>query len=126
MIGLESKPVTVRIESDSVKRFVEAIGLPFENMVPPTYVGTFMNEIAGIQFEKPGSIHGQQKITSYRQLAIGDFITYSRRVKDVYKKSGRTGPMTFICLESIGRNSIGEVVFSCITTIIWPEKGEGY
>ena len=67
LIGRESKPVGVRIEADAVRRFTETVGIPFENLVPPTFFGTLMKgSIEGIDLFEPGTIQGEQKFTYFQ------------------------------------------------------------
>jgi hypothetical protein len=119
LIGLKSEPITIRIEEDTVRKFADAVGVPFENQVPPTYLGSFIGQdIAGFNMAQSGFIHGLQEFTYCMPVAIGDSITITRYIKDVYQKSGKMGKMNFILVETNGCNPIGELVFSCNSTII--------
>ncbi|MCL6477559.1 MAG: MaoC family dehydratase N-terminal domain-containing protein [Peptococcaceae bacterium] len=119
LIGRESKPVKVKIEDYAVRRFAEAVGVPFSNQVPPTFVGTFIEgNIDGVDLLQYETIHGEQKITYYQPVSIGDYITYTRRITDVYERTGRLGRMIFIVIETKGCNPAGEPVFSCSSTLI--------
>jgi len=125
LIGLESEPALVQIQPEVGRRFAEAIGIPFDDQVPPTFVSTLKNStFAGIKLPIPGMIHGEQKITYHRQLMIGETLTYKRCIKDVYDRVGKIGKMTFVVLETIGYDKAGELVFSSSSTMIAPAKGE--
>jgi|SRR5680860_92524 len=125
LIGLESEPVLLKIRAEVVQRFAEAAGIEFNDRVPPTFVGTLMQgNIAGIELPMIGMIHGEQKFTYYRQLHIGDSLTYKRRIKDVYERVGKLGKMTFMVIESTGYDLMGELVFTSSSTLIAPTKGE--
>jgi hypothetical protein len=124
LIGRESKPVRVRIEANTVRRFAEAAGIPFNNQVPPTFVSTFMeSNIDGIDLMQHGAIHGEQKFTYYQPVSVGDYITYTCRIKDVFERSGKPGKMTFAVIETTGRDPMGEEVFTINTTVIFIERG---
>ncbi len=119
LIGRESKPVRVRIEADAVIRFSEAVGFQFGHRVPPTLVATFLDaNIDGVDFPKPGTIHAGQKIVYHQPVRIGDTLTYVRKIKDMYSRSGKLGKMTFLVLETNGRNPAGELVFTASSTLI--------
>jgi hydroxyacyl-ACP dehydratase HTD2-like protein with hotdog domain len=125
LIGKESESMVVKIKPEDVRRFAEATGTPYNDRVPPTFVATFMHaSIAGVELPVVGMIHGEQKITYHRQLRIGDSISYKRRVKDVYERTGKLGNMTFVVLETIGHDLTGELVFSSCSIVIAPAMEE--
>ncbi|KLU65522.1 hypothetical protein DEAC_c26590 [Desulfosporosinus acididurans] len=119
LIGRESESIVVKIKPEEVRRFAEATGVPYNDRVPPTFVGTLLHaSIDGVELPIVGMIHGEQKITYSRQLRIGETISYKKRVKDIYDRSGKLGKMTFIVLETIGYDLTGELVFSSSSIII--------
>lgn len=123
LIGRESKPVRVKIEAHAVRRYTEAMGVPFNNQVPPTFVGTFMEgNIDGIDLNQPGVIHGEQKFTYYQPVSIGEWITYTCRITDVFDRDGRLGKMTFVVIETTGCNPAGEPIYICTATVIVLEE----
>lgn len=123
LIGRESKPVGVRIEADAVRMFAEAVGISFKNRVPPTFFGTFMKgSIEGIDLFQPGTIHGEQKFTYFQLVSVGDYLVYTRRIKDVFERSVKLGKMTFVIVETTGRNYAGEPVFSMSSTVIFSDR----
>lgn len=125
LIGRESESIVVKIKPEEVRRFAEATGIPYNDRVPPTFVGTLMNaSIAGVEMPIVGMIHGEQKITYHRPLRVGESISYKRRVKDVYDRTGKLGKMTFVVLETVGQDLTGELVFSSSSILIAPAKGE--
>jgi len=123
-IGRESESVVLKIKLEEVRRFAEAIGIPFAGEVPVTYVGTLLQaNIPGFELTNPGIVHGEQNITYQRPLSVGDSLTYKRRIKDIYERIGKLGKITFVVLETIGSDLAGELVFSCSSTLFIPEKG---
>ncbi|AET66544.1 hypothetical protein Desor_0863 [Desulfosporosinus orientis DSM 765] len=126
LIGRESEPIPLKIRIEEVRRFAEAIGVRFDNQVPVTFVGTLLQaNIPGIQLSIPGTIHGEQKITYYRPLNVGDSLTYKKKIKDIYERSGRSGIKTFVELETTGYDLAGELVFSSTSVLIAPSKEDG-
>ncbi|KUO72228.1 MAG: hypothetical protein APF81_17195 [Desulfosporosinus sp. BRH_c37] len=125
-IGRESESVVLKIKFEEVRRFAEAIGIPFDGEVPATYVGTLLQaNIPGFELTNPGIIHGEQKITYHRPLSVGDSITYKRCIKDVYERTSKLGKMIFVVLVTSGYDLAGgELVFSSSSTIITPVKGD--
>lgn len=125
LIGRESESVVLKIKLEEVRRFAEAIGIPFDGDVPVTYVGTLLQAyIPGFEMTDPGMIHGAQKITYQRPLLVGDSLTYKRRIEDVYERTSKLGKVIFVVLETSGYDLAGELVFSSNSTVIIPVKGE--
>lgn len=119
LIGRESKPVSVKIEDHIVRRFTEAVGIPFNHQVPPTFLGTFMEgSIDGIDLNQQGVIHGEQKFTYYQPVSVGEWLSYTRRITDVFQRTGKLGKMNFVVIETKGWNRAGELVFICTATLI--------
>lgn len=126
LIGRESEPVILKIRLNEVRRFSEAIGVRFNDLVPATFVGTLnLANIPGVELPIPGLIHGEQKITYYRPLYVGDSLTYKKCIKDVYERIGNRGKKTFVVVETTGCDLTGELVFSSSSVLIAPAKGDG-
>lgn len=126
LIGRESEAIALKIRLEDVRRFAEAIGVRFDDRVPATFVGTLVQaNIPGVQLPTPGMIHGEQRITYYRPLNVGDSLTYKKSIKDVYERSGKLGKNTFLVLETTGYDLTGELVFSSSSVLIQPSKEEG-
>jgi len=124
-IGRESESVVLKIRIEEVRRFAEAIGIPFDGEVPVTYVGTLLQaNIPGFELTNPGMIHGEQKIAYQRPLSVGDSLTYKRRIKDVYERTSKLRKIMFVVLETTGYDLAGELVFSSSSTLITPVKGD--
>lgn len=123
LIGRESEAIPLKIRKEEVRRFAESIGVRFDNRVPATFVGTLVQAgIPGVQLPVPGMIHGEQKITYYRPLSVGDSLTYKKKIKDIYERSGKSGTKTFMELETAGYDLAGELVFSSTSVLIAPER----
>ncbi|HZK84802.1 MAG TPA: MaoC family dehydratase N-terminal domain-containing protein [Desulfosporosinus sp.] len=125
LIGKESESVVIKIRSEEVHRFTEALGIPFSHLVPPTYVGILSQaSIPGFEAPLPGMIHGEQKITYLRPLYVGDCLTSKRRIKDVYERKGKLGSVTIMVIETSGYDLAGELIFTSSSTLIAPAKVE--
>jgi acyl dehydratase len=125
LIGVESRPVSVKVTAERVRRFTEAIGVPFDGTVPPTFIITMLDiKIPGLELPLEGAIHGEQKFIYHRPLQIGDTITYTTSIKQVYHRQGKLGKMTFVSVETKGYNLAREQVFAGISTVIIPRKGD--
>ena len=123
LIGLESNLVSLHVRPETIRLLTEAIGVSFDNQVPPTFVATLSHAgFAGVQLPTPGMIHGEQKITYHKPLSVGEKITYRRRIKDVFERSGKLGKMMFVIVETNGFSPVGELVFSSCSTLMLPVK----
>lgn len=121
-IGKGSSLEVMEIRPDLVRRFAEAIGIPYDHKVPPTFVTTLpFAKLSDGDFPPPGTIHGEQVISYTRPLREGEKITYVRKIKDVYEKIGRSGKMTFVVVETIGADMFGDEIFASESTLIIPE-----
>lgn len=126
IIGCRSQAVMNRIEAEEVQRFTEALGIPFRNEVPPTFMITLKSgAIPDLKLPEQGLIHTGQKFTYYRPLQIGDVLMCSQKVTDIFERQGKLGLMTFVTREVEGINlATGELVFIAQSTFIIREEGE--
>jgi hypothetical protein len=122
-IGRESEATLVEVQPERVRRYAEAIGIPYDHRVPPTFVATLCNtELKGLGLPMAGSIHGEQSIEYVRPIQEGEQFICKRRIKDVYERVGRLGKMTIVIVETLGYDLAGETIFSCRSTLIIPNK----
>ena len=82
-------------------------------VAPPCLVGSFVRAMdppdLELQFE--GTIYmAGQWIEPVLPVRVGDEITCTARLTDVYRKTGRSGDMVFIVVEHTMTNQRGEVV----------------
>ena len=82
-------------------------------VAPPTLCTIFVRQVklpdVNVNFGKSG-MHAGQKVQSLAPIVVGDKITASSHLKDVYAKTGRTGTMVFIVWETTFSNQHGQVV----------------
>lgn len=109
-IGVESPPVTYRVSHREIARFNAAIrgdlppiesdpasedGAPLE--ANPLILRSFMTAPFDPTFPEPfhDILDGGSRFSFNRPVVAGDEITVTRKMTDVFEKSGRLGPMLF-------------------------------
>ena len=120
LIGKSSAPQTFEVTQEAVLRFMEATedpalrdGAPIE-YAPPTFPTTFRMHIPGLELDatRMQLLHGEQEYHYTRRLRIGEKITCVVRISDVRERTGRSGTMTFLVLETTGTDSDHKTVFT--------------
>ncbi|QSO46164.1 MaoC family dehydratase N-terminal domain-containing protein [Alicyclobacillus mengziensis] len=130
-----SRPVKNEVEKGAIRKFAEAIGdknplyvneeaakmSRYGRMIaPPTFARTFdFGTIEGLEFETKGLIHGDERFHYYRPIFAGDVLYCSRRLVDVFEKSGSLGNMTFLVYEQMAQDESGNPVVTTKSTIIY-------
>jgi len=115
-IGLEGPPITAPVEAGHVRRFVEAIGDPnprWNKEAPPTFLvalAAVSLHLAEAEGYGKGWLNGGNQFEYFAPVVIGDRITATGRVADVYEKPGSTGNLLFIIFETEYVNQRGEQV----------------
>jgi acyl dehydratase len=72
-----------------------------------------------IGFEQEYTIHGEQAYEYARPLQVGDVLTGTTTLTDVYQREGRRGgTMTFAVLETEYADRDGDVVMTATSTVI--------
>jgi acyl dehydratase len=100
---------------------------PFGAIVaPPTYPIAFMIEAMsggmetflelGLNFMT--LVHGEQEFEYTRPIRAGETLTLTGRIGDVYEKSGSSGVLDFVVLETEARDGDGKTVFFSRNTLI--------
>ncbi|PKB64724.1 MAG: hypothetical protein BZY80_02110 [SAR202 cluster bacterium Io17-Chloro-G2] len=128
LYGVEHKAGPFPVTLDVVKSFTQGIGetnpifideaaakaAGYAGLVaPPTLCTIFVRQVklpdVKLNFGKSG-MHAGQKVQSLAPIVVGDEITASSHLKDVYAKTGRTGTMAFVVWETSFSNQNGQVV----------------
>jgi N-terminal half of MaoC dehydratase len=115
-IGVAGEPVTSDVEAGHVKRFAAAIGDPnprWEKEAPPTFLVALAPaalHLAEAEEYGKGWLNGGNRFEYVAPVKIGDRITATGRVAEVYEKAGSTGNMLFIIFETEYVNQSGAVV----------------
>src|SRR5205807_8287347 len=126
LIGKSSPPQTFEITREAVQHFMEATedpALHISNPIqyaPPTFPTTFRIRIPALELDPTSMqlLHGEQEYTYTRRLRIGEQVTCVVRVVDVRERSGRTGQMTFLTMETSGTDSQQQPIFTARSTTI--------
>jgi peroxisomal enoyl-CoA hydratase 2 len=138
VIGKTGKSFTMPIEWSKVREFARAIrdpnpvyfdpelarrecaGIP----VPPTFlqVAAFWQDAESMppaNFDLRRILHGEQEFGFYKPILVGDVLTGTARIADVYEREGgRGGKMTFMVTEIEYKNQKGEKVAVARSTLI--------
>ena len=131
VIGKESPPFVVTVERGKIKEFARAIGddnpLYLDDQVgrasewgdivaPPTFMTTFRDGAdSGAFLRELGTdisriLHGEQEFEIFRPIRPGETFVCRSTVRDVYEKTGRSGPMAFVLRETSVTDTTNEVV----------------
>ncbi|MCL8208019.1 MAG: MaoC family dehydratase N-terminal domain-containing protein [Actinomycetia bacterium] len=139
LVGKTGPEVVVEVEAGHIRRFAEAVGddsplytdprfaaeTPFRGVIaPPTFATTFPAGTASLfadveGFELRRVLHGEQEYVYHRPVRPGQRLWVTSRVADVYERSGRTGRMAFIVVETVARDIDGLPVVTGRSTIVY-------
>ena len=127
LVGKSSSPQTFEVTREAVQRFMEATEDPallhsdsIVQYAPPTFPTTFRMRIPDLELDptRMQLLHGEQEYTYTRRIRIGEQVTCVVRVIDVRQRSGRSGTMTFLILETTGTDSEQKPIFTARSTSI--------
>jgi acyl dehydratase len=141
MIGRVLSTGSATVQAEHVAAFARALGDanplyvdpeaarrgPFGTIVaPPTYPIAFMTQAMaggmdtflelGLNFMT--LVHGEQEFEYRRPVRAGETLALTGRVADIYEKSGSSGTLDFVVLETEARDTEGELVFFSRNTLI--------
>ena len=123
-IGVAGPAVTSPVEAGHVRRFAEAIGDAnprWRTEAPPTFLVALAPvsiHLAEAEEYGKGWLNGGNRFEYFAPVKVGDRITATGRVKDVYEKSGSSGKMLFIVFEAEYVNEQGQTVARLMQTAI--------
>jgi len=141
MIGRVLSTGSATVTAEHVAAFARALGDlnplyldaeagrrgPFGSVVaPPTYPIAFMTQAMaggmdtflelGLNFMT--LVHGEQEFEYARPIGVGETLTLTGRIADVYEKSGSSGTLDFVVLETEASDAEGRPVFFSRNTLI--------
>ena len=141
MIGRVLSTGSATVTAEHVAAFARALGDPnplyvdpeaarrgpFGALVaPPTYPIAFMTQAMaggmdtflelGLNFMT--LVHGEQEFEYTRPIRVGETLTLTGRISDVYEKTGSSGTLDFVVLETEARDADGRPVFFSRNTLI--------
>jgi len=100
---------------------------PFGALVaPPTYPIAFMTQaLAGgmeafleLGLDFATLVHGEQEFEYVRPVTAGETLALTGRIADVYEKTGASGALDFVVIETEARDAAGGAVFWSRNTLI--------
>ncbi|HXM73023.1 MAG TPA: MaoC family dehydratase N-terminal domain-containing protein [Candidatus Dormibacteraeota bacterium] len=115
-IGKPAPSAEATVEAGHLKRFVEAIGDPnprWTNEAPPTFLVALVPvsmHLAEAEEYGKGWLNGGNRFEYVEPVKVGDRITATGRVADVYEKTGASGSLLFIIFETEYVNQDGRTV----------------
>ncbi|HYM96566.1 MAG TPA: MaoC family dehydratase N-terminal domain-containing protein [Candidatus Sulfotelmatobacter sp.] len=115
-VGVDAPPSEAVVEAGHVRRFVEAIGDPnprWKKEAPPTFLVALAPvslHLAEAEEYGKGWLNGGNRFEHFAPVRIGDRITATGRVADVYEKPGTSGNLLFIIFETDYVNQDGTLV----------------
>ena len=129
-VGAENVAEFARALGDPNPLYVDAASArsgPFGTLVaPPTYPIAFMTQAMaggmetflelGLNFMT--LVHGEQEFEYARPIRTGETLTLTGRIADVYEKTGSSGTLDFVVLETEARDAGGGLVFFSRNTLI--------
>ena len=123
--GKEYQPVEFTVEPDQVRQFDDAIGEDNpefrERFAPPTFVTKMqimtsgqvvLDQELGLNYALV--VHGEQEYVYARPVRIGEALTATPRIADIYNK----GPNEYLVIEADVKDSGGETVVLARTTLL--------
>ncbi len=141
MIGRVLSTGSATVDADHVAEFARALGDPnplyvdenvarrgpFGGLVaPPTYPIAFMTQAMaggmdtflelGLNFMT--LVHGEQEFEYARPIRAGETLALTGRIADVYEKTGSSGTLDFVVLETEARDADNRLVFFSRNTLI--------
>lgn len=123
MIGRVLSTGSATVTADHVAGFAAALGDPnpeYTSVAPPTYPIAFMTQAmsGGMDtFSELGLnfmtlVHGEQEFEYVRPVKIGETLTLTGRIADIYEKKNSAGAiLDFVVLETEGKDPAGKPVF---------------
>jgi hypothetical protein len=115
-IGQDGPSTEATVEAGHLKRFAEAIGDPnprWTREAPPTFLVALAPasvHLAEAEEYGKGWLNGGNRFEYLEPVKVGDRITATGRVADVYEKSGSSGNLLFIIFETGYVNQDGRTV----------------
>ena len=134
-VGVESDPVTYDVEKGAIAKFAQAIGdsnaifndeaaarrTRYGGMVaPPTFLRSARPAPPKVELRNPYSagLDGGSEWEYFEPVRVGDRITVTNKVADIYERKGRLGNMLFVVRETNYVNQFGSTAAVQRTTSI--------
>ena len=134
-VGKELPPVPIRVERDAILRYCRLTGMTdpihtddeaaraagYRGLVVPITMFTQMVRDQQPRFRR--RFHGMgmgagQAVEALAPVCAGDIVEGTTYVKDVFTKTGRSGTMTFVLLETILTDQPGKRVVTITESFV--------
>jgi hypothetical protein len=115
-IGVAAPPTEATVEAGHLRRFAEAIGDDnprWKTEAPPTFLVALAPvslHLSEAEEYGKGWLNGGNRFEYFEPVKVGDRVSATGRVADVYEKSGATGNLLFIIFETDYVNQEGRTV----------------
>jgi acyl dehydratase len=125
MIGRVLSTGSATVTAEHVATFADALGdsnaryRGASAIAPPTYPIAFMVQAMsggmetflelGLNFMT--LVHGEQEFEYVRPIKVGETLTLTGRIGDIYEKTGSSGTLDFVTLETEAKDEAGQLVF---------------
>jgi hypothetical protein len=130
--GRQFPPISYTIDANKVNEFLLAIGEQNPAYrepgapLPPTFptVATFWagggleEALKAIEVDIWTVLHAEQEYDYTAPIHVGDTLTATTRIADIYERSGSSGDMTFVSFETTFDNQHGDTVITGTSLII--------
>jgi hydroxyacyl-ACP dehydratase HTD2-like protein with hotdog domain len=63
-------------------------------------------------------VHGEQEFEYARPIKVGETLTLTGRIGDIYEKRGSSGTLDFVVIETEARDAAGSPVFTSRNVLI--------
>ena len=115
-IGVAAPSTEATVEAGHLKRFAEAIGdgnPRWKTEVPPTFLVALAPvslHLSEAEEYGKGWLNGGNRFEYFEAVKVGDRVTATGKVADVYEKTGGSGSLLFIIFETDYVNQHGRTV----------------
>jgi len=129
MIGRVLSTGSATVDAEHVAGFAAALGdtnPEYASVAPPTYPIAFMaqamsggmNTFLELGLNFMTLVHGEQEFKYARPIRAGETLTLTGRITDVYEKTGSSGTLDFVVLETEAKDVDAKTVFFSRNTLI--------
>ena len=137
-IGQESPAIHVEVTRRDLRKYAVSTGQRAKkyldgDVAPPLFHFGYSMEILPVnELRKDGIAEdklipvlplkrlmaGSSDTVYHRPIYAGDKIVLTRRLKDLYEKQGKTGPLIFVVTETVVETAAGEPILNETTSLI--------
>ena len=140
-IGRAADPVVHDVDATGIRAYARAVGYsdpvfydaeharkaghrgllaPFGYLGTPVYnpAGRPANPLRLPELPVKRRLNGGTDLAYFADVCAGDVLRATTRIKDIFERPGRSGPMVMIVIETDFENQLGERVATQTTTLI--------